>query len=331
MSRWIGIVLVVVLYLLFEKKLDGHLFDNDKTHIASSNGFPKIERQVVNASRPSPAVMNKLTEKNDHRNQCFSDMFIDIKCDVDCWSKSMELQGTKLSELALRDWKKQDPKFDPRNHSDIYNLYEALNSVGLLSGGDQPLKPTFDKAISLLQDLSAKEPQNYYPYLLLALVYDKKGDSVGIQQALQQMDQSATHYNNYYSSWFAQLEKDSAESLETFIRGISVGSEVPIPSINRFLDLSKKYVFDKKKMARAMVLSVENFKNKHKYSILSVSLVDFMLAAHLVNDPKLKARKNEMFNPGLNRFLYKFSSDFPEVCERSAVEAWFQKHRSEIQ
>lgn len=336
MSRWIGIVLVVVLYFVFNKQLENNLIGEkkpDQIQISASNkmSFPEIDRRIMNAARPPAAVINKLTAKEDKNAQCFSDMFNEIKCDFSCWNISMERQSSQLPQLVLRDWKKQDPRFNINNHSDVYILYHALNSVGLLTGGDQPAIPQYDKAIDIITELSLKDPKNYYPYLFLALLHEKKGESADVLKVLRQMDETARYYNNYYSDWMAQLESESTESLETFARAISIGSELPIPSLKDLISLSKKYAFNKKKLSEAMVVSTEKSKKEHKYSTLSVSMIDFVMAAKLSKDPKLQARKTEMFNPGLNIFMETFSSDFPEECERAAVGAWFQKHRSEIQ
>jgi tetratricopeptide (TPR) repeat protein len=336
MSRWIGIILVVVLYLVFNKQLERNLVGETKTdqiQVSASNkrSFPEVDRKIMDAARPPATVINKLTAKEDKKAQCFSDMFNEIKCDFTCWNISMERQGSQLPQLVLRDWKKQDPRFNINNHTDVYSLYHALNSVGLLTGGDQPAIPQYDKAIDIMTELSLKDPKNYYPYLFLALLHEKKGESADVIKVLRQMDETARYYNNYYSDWMARLESESTESLETFARAISIGSELPIPSLKDLIPLSKKYALNKRKLSEAMVQSTEDSKKAHKYSVLAVSFIDLMLAKRISNDVKLKARKNETFNPGLNRFMETFSSDFPEECERTAVGAWFQKHRSEIQ
>ncbi|MBC7457617.1 MAG: hypothetical protein H7235_05020, partial [Bdellovibrionaceae bacterium] len=285
----------------------------------------------MNAARPPAAVINKLTTKNDQKAQCFSDMLNEIKCDFSCWNISLDRQASELPQLVLRDWKKQDSRFNIKNHTDVYILYHALNSAGMLTGGDQPALPQYDKAIDIITELSLKDPKNYYPYLFLALIHEKKGESDDVIKILRQMDETAQYYNNYYSAWMAQLERESTETLETYARGISLGSELPMPSLKGLVQLEKTNAFNKKKLAQAMVESVESSKKAHKYSILSVSMIDFMLASQLSKNPKLKARKNETFYSGLNVFFESFSSDFPAECERSAVGAWFQKHRSEIQ
>lgn len=336
MSRWIGIILVAVLYFVFNKQLETNLVGEKKdapikSLVSKKIGFPEVDRKIMDAARPPAAVITRLTAKEDQKAHCFSDMFNEIKCDFSCWNISMDRQASDLPQLVLRDWKKQDPRFNIKNHTDVYILYQALNSAGMLTGGDEPAVPLYDKAIDIITELSLKDPKNYYPYLYLALIHEKKGESADVLKILRLMDEHAQYYNNYYSAWMAQLESESTESLEIFAKAISIGSELPMPSLKGLVPLAKKYAFNKKKLSAAMVESVESFKKSHKYSILSVSMIDFMLAAQLSKDPKLKARKNETFNPGLNIFLETFSSDFPAECERSAVGAWFQKHRSEIQ
>jgi hypothetical protein len=167
--------------------------------------------------------------------------------------------------------------------------------------------------------------------LFLALIYQAKGESDEVMKILRLMDENAQHYNNYYSAWMAQLEHQSAESLDLYARALGVGSVLPTPSLSGLLKLEKQYKFDKNKLVDAIVESVEHFKKTYQYSVLSISIIDFALAAQLSKNPKLNARKKELFNHGLERFVEKFSSDFPAECERTAVEAWFQKHRSEIQ
>lgn len=336
MSRWVGIILVAVLYFVFNKKLETNLIGEkkpDQIKVSASNkiSFPEVDRKIINAARPPATVINKLTAGEDKKAQCLSDMFNEIKCDFSCWNISMERQGSQLPQLVLRDWKKQDPKFNINNHTDVYVLYHALNSIGMLTGGDQPAMPQYDKAIDIMTELSLKDPKNYFPYLYLALIHEEKGESADVVKILSRMDETAQHYNNYYSDWMSQLERESNESLETFARAISIGSELPIPTLKGLVPLAKKYAFNKKRLSEAMLESFDSSKQAHKYSILAVSYIDLMLAKRISKDPKVKARKNETFNPGLNLFLEKFNSDFPEECERSAVEAWFQKHRSEIQ
>jgi tetratricopeptide (TPR) repeat protein len=336
MSRWVGIILVAVLYFVFNKQLESNLIGEkkaDSIKVSSSNkvSFPVVDRKIVDAARPPATVINKLTAKEDKKAQCFSDMFNEIKCDFSCWNISMERQGSQLPQLILRDWKKQDPRFNIKNHSDVYILYHGLNSVGMLTGGDQSSVPQYDKAIDMITELSLKDPKNYYPYLYLALIHEKKGESADVVKILGLMDETAQYYNNYYSEWMAQLESESSESLETFARAISMGSELPMPTLKGLLELGKKYTFNKKKLSEAMLESFDRSKKAHKYTILGVSYIDLMLATRISKDPKLKSRKIETFNPGLNIFLENFSSDFPQECERSAVGAWFQKHRSEIQ
>jgi hypothetical protein len=336
MNRWVGIILVAVLYFVFNKQLENNLIGEKKSAApkkssAQKFSFPQVDHKAMSAARPSAAAVKKITEKSDPKAQCFYDMFNEVRCDFDCWVDAMDRQGSSLPELALRNWKKQDSRFNLKNHTDVYALYHALNSVGLLTGGDEMAAPEFDKAIDILTELSLKDSKNYYPYLFLAMIHEMKGESVEVVKTLNLMDENARYYNNYYSSWMAQLESQSTESFDLFARAVSTSSQIPIPSLAGFIKLQQNYKFDKKKLVGAMVESVELFKKEHKYSISSVSMIDFIMAAHISNDPKLKARRKEMLNLGVDTLVAKFSADFPSECERSAVEAWFQKHRSEIQ
>ena len=337
MNRLVGIILVAILYFVFNKQLETILIGDKKPTLAQKKSssqkfsFPQVDRLEMSSARPAVAAIQKLTEKSDQKARCFFDIFNEVRCDFVCWTDAMDRHGSKLPELALRDWKKQDSRFNLKNHSDIYTLYHALNSVGLLTGGDESVVPEYDYAIDILTELSLKDPQNYYPYLFLALIHHIRGDATDVANTLTRMDENARHYNNYYSNWMALLESESADSLDLFARGISTGSELPIPSLLGFLQLEKQYKFDKKKLAMAMVQSIENSKKTRKYSILSVSVIDFVMAAQMSKNTELKARKKEMQNPGFDIFVGKFSSDFPNDCERSAVEAWFQKHRSQLQ
>lgn len=267
----------------------------------------------------------------DEKRKCFEDYFFSQDCDRSCLLDILKSKNLTALSLIEQNWKSDFDSVEFNQQNKTTQLYIALNQAGLLQGQDVLTEPNYLLGIELLQKIIQEDPQNYMPYAYLAFAYHKQNDFQRAQQVISEMDDKANYYNNYYSDWAAEMMRDASESMGGYAQSTGVYSTLPIPNSTQ-LNFLLKYHFNRLRMAEAVNLFFHQFRNEHKALAFLTPILDYSFQ-FMLTGKKGQSRSDLMHKAISDNILTEEEirfHNFPETCDRKALDEWYLTYRNEI-